>query len=129
MQILPDRRRATDIGVSVSDLASTVSALVGGNVVGKFSSEGRRIDMRMRLLASERSRPEDLGQIRLRAQNGEMIPLSLLVTQRETAVLQSINRLDRERSRERRRQLPRYLAILRTEEQHREHFEPLPLAL
>jgi multidrug efflux pump subunit AcrB len=98
VQVIPDRRRASELGVSVSDLASTVSALVGGNVVGKFSSEGRRIDMRMRLLASERSRPEDLGQIRLRGQNGEMIPLSLLVTQRETAVLQSINRLDRERA-------------------------------
>ncbi len=98
VQVIPDRRRASELGVSVSELASTVSALVGGNVVGKFSSEGRRIDMRIRLLAKERARPEDLGQIRLRAQSGEMLPLSLLVTQRETAVLQSINRLDRERA-------------------------------
>ncbi len=98
VQVIPDRRRASDLGVSISDLASTVSALVGGNVVGKFSTEGRRIDMRMRLLAAERSRPEDLGQIRVRSDKGEMIPISLLVTQRESTVLQSINRLDRERA-------------------------------
>jgi hydrophobe/amphiphile efflux-1 (HAE1) family protein len=98
VQVVPDRRRASDLGVSVSELASTISALIGGNVVGKFSTEGRRIDMRMRLLASQRSRPEDVGDIRVRAQNGETVPISLVVTQQEAAVLQSINRLDRERA-------------------------------
>ena len=98
VQIIPDRRRASELGVSVSDLANTVSALVGGNIVGKFSTEGRRIDMRMRLMAAQRSRPEDVGQIRVRAKNGDAIPMSLVVTQKETAVLQSINRLDRERA-------------------------------
>jgi len=98
VQIVPDRRRATDLGVSVSDLANTVSALVGGNVVGKFSTEGRRIDMRVRLLAGQRTRPEDIGAIRVRTQSGQMIPLSLVVTQQEKAVLQTISRVDRERA-------------------------------
>jgi multidrug efflux pump subunit AcrB len=98
VQIIPDRRRASDLGVTVSDEAATVSALIGGNTVGKYSTGGRRIDMRMRLLASQRSRPEDLGAIRVRTESGTMVPLSLVVTQRETAVLQAINRLDRERA-------------------------------
>ena len=98
VQIVPDRRRATDLGVPVSDLANTVSALVGGNIVGKFSTGGRRVDIRVRLLATQRSRPEDLGEIRVRAQNGSTIPLSLVVSQTESAVLQSINRVDRERA-------------------------------
>jgi hydrophobe/amphiphile efflux-1 (HAE1) family protein len=98
VQVVPDRRRATDLGVSVSDLATTVSALVGGNVVGKFSTEGRRIDMRVRLLAPQRTRPEDIGAIRVRTQSGQMIPLSLVVTQKEQAVLQTISRVDRERA-------------------------------
>ena len=98
VQVVPDRRRASDLGVSMSDLGNTVSALVGGNAVGKFSSGGRRIDMRARLLASQRSRPEDVGAIGVRSQGGAIVPLSLLVTQKETAVLQSISRLDRERA-------------------------------
>jgi hydrophobe/amphiphile efflux-1 (HAE1) family protein len=98
VQVVPDRRRASDVGVSVSDLANTISALVGGNVVGKFSTEGRRIDMRVRLLAAQRSRPEDIGAIRVRGQNGAIVPLSLLVSQKETAVLQTISRVDRERA-------------------------------
>lgn len=98
VQLTPDRRRANEVGVSMSELGDTISAVVGGNVVGKYSTGGRRIDMRMRLLATQRSRPEDIGQIRVRAQNGSIIPISLVTTQKEVAVLQSINRVDRERA-------------------------------
>jgi len=98
LQILPDRRRANELGVSVSDLGTTVSALVGGNIIGKFSTGGRRIDIRMRLLANQRTRPEDLSQVRVRSSNGQLVPISLVVTEQETPVLQSISRIDRERA-------------------------------
>jgi hydrophobe/amphiphile efflux-1 (HAE1) family protein len=98
LQIVPDRRRATELGVSVSDLGTTVSALVGGNIVGKFSTGGRRIDIRMRLLAGQRTRPEDVSNIQIRTQTGQLIPMSMVVTQREQPVLQTISRLDRERA-------------------------------
>jgi len=98
LQILPDRDRATELGISISDLGSTVSALVGGNTVGKFTSEGRRIDIRMRLLASQRTRPEDLSLIQLRTGTGQLVPMSLVATQQEEPVLQTISHLDRERA-------------------------------
>jgi multidrug efflux pump subunit AcrB len=98
LQIVPDRRRATDLGVSISDIGNTISTLVGGGTVGKFSTEGRRVDIRMRLLASQRARPEDLGLIRMRGANGAMIPITMVVTQQEMPVLQTISRLDRERA-------------------------------
>ena len=98
LEIIPDRRRATDLGVGISELGTTVSALVGGNVIGKFTTEGRRIDIRMRLIASQRTRPEDLSLVRVRSQTGELIPLSLVTSVKETPVLQTISRLDRERA-------------------------------
>jgi len=98
LQVTPDRRRATELGVSISELGSTVSALVGGNTVGKFSTAGRRVDIRMRLLASQRTRPEDLSLIRVRGANSMLVPLSMVVTQQEMPVLQTISRLDRERA-------------------------------
>ena len=79
LQVIPDRRRATELGVAISELGSTVSALVGGNTVGKFSTAGRRVDIRMRLLASQRTRPEDLSLIRVRGANNTLIPLSMVV--------------------------------------------------
>lgn len=98
LQVLPDRLRATELGVSISELGSTVSALVGGNTVGKFSTAGRRVDIRMRLLASQRKRPEDLSLIRVRGANSELIPLTMVTSQKETPVLQTISRIDRERA-------------------------------
>lgn len=98
LEIIPDRQRASELGVSVSDLGNTVSALIGGNTVGKFSTGGRRIDIRMRLLASQRKRPEDIALIGVRTSGGQLVPMSLLVTQQEMPVLSSINRLDRERA-------------------------------
>ena len=44
------------------DLGTTVSALVGGNIVGKFSTGGRRIDIRMRLLAGAAHAPRGRRQ-------------------------------------------------------------------
>jgi hydrophobe/amphiphile efflux-1 (HAE1) family protein len=94
----PDRGRATDLGINVSDIASTVSALVGGVVVGQYSTGGRRIDMNLRLQSGQRSRPEDLGLLRLRTSKGILVPLSSVVVTRQVAELQEINHADRERA-------------------------------
>ncbi len=98
VMVTPDRARTADLGVSISDLASTINALVGGVVVGKFSSEGRRLDVRMRMLLSQRLTPENIGEIYVRSSSGQMVPISTMVNIDEKPVLQSINRIDRERS-------------------------------
>jgi len=98
LQLIPDRDRANELGVSMSDLGSTVSALIGGNTIGKYTTEGRRVDIRMRLLADQRARPEDLSRVQIRTSSGALVPLSLLATQREQPVLQTISHLDRERA-------------------------------
>jgi multidrug efflux pump len=98
VMVTPDRARTADLGVSIQDLASTINALVGGVVVGKYSSGGRRLDVRMRMLLSQRLTPEDIGDINVRTSSGKMVPISTMVNVDEKPVLQSINRIDRERS-------------------------------
>ncbi len=98
LRILPDRARAADLGVPIEDVATTLNSLVGGIRVGKYSSGGRRLDVRLRLLAAQRTRPEDLARLRVRARSGELVPLSLLVTTEEKPALQAITRRDRERA-------------------------------
>ncbi len=98
LRITPDRARAADLGVSIEAVASTINALVGGIRVGKYSTGGRRIDVRMRLMADQRSRPEDLSVLKLRTGNGQLVPLSSLVQQEERPALQAITRRDRERA-------------------------------
>jgi multidrug efflux pump subunit AcrB len=98
LRVLPDRAMAADIGVSIDEVATTLNALVGGVRVGKYSTGGRRIDVRLKLMASQRSRPEDIARLQVRTRSGEMVPLSSLVTYEEQAALQAITRRDRERA-------------------------------
>jgi multidrug efflux pump subunit AcrB len=98
LEIQPDRARATDVGVSIQDIAQTVSALVGGLVVGQYSNAGRRMDINLRLTATQRSRPEDLNMLRLRTSGGTLVPLSSVIVSRQRAELQQINHADRERA-------------------------------
>ena len=96
--VAPDRDRATDVGVSVADIATTVSSLVGGVVIGQYSNAGRRMDVNLRLTATQRSRPEDLSMMRVRNAAGALIPLSAVVVTNQVAELQAINHADRERA-------------------------------
>jgi hydrophobe/amphiphile efflux-1 (HAE1) family protein len=98
LEITPDRDRANDLGISVQDIATTVSAMVGGLVVGQYSNAGRRMDINMRLAASQRSRPEDLNTLRMRTPAGVLVPLSSVVVATQKAELQQINHADRERA-------------------------------
>jgi multidrug efflux pump subunit AcrB len=98
LQIVPDRSRAADLGISVEDVATSINAMVGGLRVGKYSSDGRRLDVRLRLLANQRTRPEDFSRLRLRSSSGDLIPLSSLMTTEERPALQAITRRDRERA-------------------------------
>lgn len=98
LRVTPDRAVCADVGVSVDEVATTINALVGGIRVGKYSTGGRRLDVRVKLMAGQRSRPEDISRLRVRARNGELVPLSSLVTFDEQAALQAITRRDRERA-------------------------------
>ncbi|HEY3296079.1 MAG TPA: efflux RND transporter permease subunit [bacterium] len=98
LRIIPDRARCADLGVSVEDVATSVNTLIGGERVGKYSSGGRRVDVRMRLMADQRKRPEDISFLRVRTRSGDLVPLSSLVTYQELPALQGITRRDRERA-------------------------------
>ena len=93
-----DRAAALDLGVRVDDVANALNLLIGGAKAGKYSDGSRRLDVRVRALVSARLRPEDLGLIRVRAQDGRAVPLSSLVTIEERPTVQSIQRRDRSRA-------------------------------
>ena len=98
LQVEPDRAVIADVGISVDEVATTLNALVGGIRVGKYSSGGRRIDVRLKLLASQRTRPEDIARLKIRTRGNDLIPLSSLVRSEERPALQAITRRDRERA-------------------------------
>jgi HAE1 family hydrophobic/amphiphilic exporter-1 len=98
VQIVPDRTRAAERGVSIQAISQTVNAMVGGVVAGQYSSEGRRYDVRVRLRGEELDRIDQIKRLTVRNNRGERIPLSEVVQIREGKSLAQINRHDRERS-------------------------------
>ena len=98
IQILPDRARAAERGVSIQAISQTVNAMVGGVVGGQYSSEGRRYDVRVRLREQELDRIDQVKRLFVRNNRGERIPLAEVVNIREGKSLAQINRHDRERS-------------------------------
>jgi hydrophobe/amphiphile efflux-1 (HAE1) family protein len=101
LAVTPDRTAAADVGVSVNDIVNTISILIGGQQIGQYSTAGRRMNIDMRLVASQRTRPEDLQNLYVRATQGgvsTLVPLSTVVSSKEIPELQSINHAQRQRA-------------------------------
>ena len=84
-QVLIDRQRAAALGVSVSDIANTLTLMVGGNSIAKFSRDERAYDIIPQVPQRYRFNPEDLTKFFVRNQAGAMVPLSSVVTIKEVA--------------------------------------------
>jgi multidrug efflux pump len=98
VQVVPDRNKAADLGISMTDIGETVNGAIGGVRVGKFKDKGRRFDIRGRLLAPQRQRPEDIQRLLVRAGDGSLVRLGDIVTIGQRPSLQAITRRDRERA-------------------------------
>ena len=98
IQIVPDRARAAERGVSIQAISQTVNAMVGGVIAGQYSSEGHRYDVRVRLREQDLDRVDQIKRLYVRNNRGERVPLSEVVQVREGKSLAQINRHDRERS-------------------------------
>ena len=98
LKILPDRQKAADHGVSILSIANTINAMVGGIRTGKFTSNGKRYDVRVRLVEKDRSSSRDIQKMWVRNQFGEVVPLSKVVTADVKPSLFSITRKNRERA-------------------------------
>jgi hydrophobe/amphiphile efflux-1 (HAE1) family protein len=98
VQVVPDRNKAADLGISMSDIGETINSAIGGQRVGKFKDKGRRFDIRVRLLAPQRQRPEDIGRLLVRTAGGGLVRLGDIVKIEQRPTLQAITRRDRERA-------------------------------
>ncbi|MEI7441748.1 MAG: efflux RND transporter permease subunit, partial [bacterium] len=98
LRVVPDREKTRAFGVSIADVSSTVDALMGGKIAGKFSKGGHRYDVRVRLEEGERKSPEDVKKLDVRNNRGELIPISSVVKLEERMSLQGISRQNRQRA-------------------------------
>ncbi len=98
IRVIPDRDAASLRGVSISTIGQTVNALLGGVVVGRYSTGGHRYDIRVKMQESKEDRRERLRRLHVRNNRGELIPLTDVVQVQEKPALQAISRRDRQRA-------------------------------
>ena len=98
MRVHIDRQRASDLGVSVTDIGHALETMMGGRRVTTFVQDGEEYDVLVQAGREGRAAPADLEAIQVRARNGELVPLSNLVSLTELAEAGSLNRFNRLRA-------------------------------
>ncbi|EQC01096.1 efflux RND transporter permease subunit [Photorhabdus temperata] len=71
-----DQEKAEALGVSISDINSTLSTMFGGNYVNDFIDRGRVKKVYVQSEAPYRMLPSDIYKLYVRNKHGEMVPLS-----------------------------------------------------
>ena len=75
-----DRDRAKVLGVPLSSVFSTLQTFLGGAYINDFNLYGRTYRVTAQAEGSARSAPESVDSLYVRTAQGDMVPLSALVT-------------------------------------------------
>lgn len=93
-----NRSQAGNLGVSVQEIARTLQIMLGGREITNFNQGNQRYEVIVRGEAKYRASPEDIEQIYVRTNSGQMVPLSSLVTISDSTLPPQINHFNRFRS-------------------------------
>jgi multidrug efflux pump len=99
LRVQIDRNRAADLGISLESIGRTLETMLGSRNVTTFIDRGREYDVILQGKDEDRASPRDLTDLYVRAGRGNaLVPLSNLVTLRDLAGPQELNRFDRMRA-------------------------------
>jgi multidrug efflux pump len=98
LEVTIDRDRASDLGVSVREIATTLQILLGGLDLSSFKLEGETYNVMAQLPRQERARPADLYGLYVKGRDGQLVSLRSVVSARDTVAPRSLNHFDRQRS-------------------------------
>jgi multidrug efflux pump len=77
-----DREKAEVLGVPVQDAYNTLQTMFGSLYVGQFPKDSRLYQVVLQAEPKYRMTPEDIGRFYVKNREGNMVPLSALVTAR-----------------------------------------------
>jgi multidrug efflux pump len=93
-----DRNRAEDLGVPVSEVATTLQVLLGGREVSTFTRANKQYDVIVQLDPRARATPSDMTGLYLRGRGGELVKLEALANVEEAVGPRSLEHFNRVRS-------------------------------
>jgi hydrophobe/amphiphile efflux-1 (HAE1) family protein len=89
-----DRERAKTLGVPLSDVFSTLQTFLGGTYVNDFNLYGRTFRVTAQAEGAARAKADDVARLHVRSRDGQMVPLSALVTPRATKGPEYVERVN-----------------------------------
>jgi len=98
LQVEIDRERASDVGLSVREIATTLQILLGGLDLSTFKLDGETYNVMAQLRRDERTNQRHLLELAVRGNDDELIPLSSVVELQETVAPRELPHFDRFRS-------------------------------
>ena len=94
-----DYDRAADLGVTVSEIGSTLETMMGGRNITTFLDDGEEYDVIVEGILEDQNSFADISNIYVRSlRTGQLIPLSNLVSIHEYGAAESLSRFNRIRS-------------------------------
>ncbi|HEU5311556.1 MAG TPA: efflux RND transporter permease subunit, partial [Candidatus Eisenbacteria bacterium] len=97
LDISIDRDRASQLGVSVSDIGGALETFLGGRVVSEFKRGTKQYDVIAQMRPTARATPSTIEEIYLRGRTG-LVQLASVVDVRETVAPKELNHYNRNRS-------------------------------
>lgn len=75
-----DRDKVAAMGLSMQDIGGDLAAMLSGGYVNRFSIQGRSYKVIPQVAREDRLNPDQLGTYHVRTPEGEMVPLSTVVS-------------------------------------------------
>ncbi|MET0153647.1 MAG: efflux RND transporter permease subunit, partial [Candidatus Binatia bacterium] len=98
LEVSVDRDRASDLGISVRDVATTLQILFGGLDLSTFKLFGETYKVMVELPSERRGEERDLSRVYVRGGDGQLTPLSSVVTVKESVAPRGLPHFDRMRA-------------------------------
>ncbi len=80
IEFVLDRERAKTLGVSISSIFTSLQTFLGGTYINDFNLFGRTYKVTAQATAEARAAPDSVNGLYVRTAQGDMVPLSTLVT-------------------------------------------------
>jgi multidrug efflux pump len=98
IRVTMDRDKLATMGIGVSDVGRSLETMLGGRQVTRFKRGSEQYDVLVKIEDDKRRTPTDLTAIYVRGREGEMVPLSNIVSLQETVAPRELNHFNKLRA-------------------------------
>jgi hydrophobic/amphiphilic exporter-1 (mainly G- bacteria), HAE1 family len=98
LQVIPNRERLAEVGITEADVGNIVEAALGGRFASEFVDGNEELNISVELQDAFVETPEQLRQLPLYTSRGQQIQLSDVAEVRETTGPDVVNHVDLDRS-------------------------------